>query len=75
MTRPYRPSNGTEGIIFGTKFCNKCKHDNYTDENPEGGCQILLMTMCFRVDEEGYPKEWVTDDAEGPRCTAFELEE
>lgn len=74
MTEPYRPSNGTEGRIFTGKFCDRCKHDNYTDEKPEDGCEILVMTLGYGIKDEEYPKEWVKD-SDGPRCTAFESEE
>ena len=69
MTRPYLPSNGTEGCMFESEWCDRCVRDVPPD--PEGGrdlgeCQIhnhALMGV--------QPPEWVEDDS-GPRCTAFQ---
>jgi len=76
-TYPYRPSNGSEGDFFMDKFCYRCKHDAVFQRTQDGddGCQIILASMTFDTEEEGYPKEWISDDAVGlinPRCTAFE---
>ena len=71
MSKPYRPSSGTEGFIFTSKFCDRCKHDNYTDERPQDGCEILVRTLGYGIDDKEYPTEWVSDSS-GPRCTAFE---
>jgi hypothetical protein len=71
MTRPYRPSNGTEGECFMDAFCfNGCKHE--TEERP---CKILGATMAYDITHPNYPKEWVCeDDLSRPRCTAFQLD-
>lgn len=67
-TRPYRPSNGTEGRTFETRWCNKCARF----EAEEGEyCPILGDVYCLQADDPFYPKEWVTDEERGPRCTAF----
>lgn len=59
-TRPYRPSNGTDGEWFMGRFCYRCCRDD--EDNP---CEILGNTLA------GLPAvEWVQDDR-GPRCTAF----
>ena len=61
----YRPGNGSEGDVFLDQFCHRCvKYDD---------CEILLMSMCFDVDEPEYPEEWQETDT-GPTCTAFESE-
>lgn len=70
-TEPYRPSNGTEGEIFMSAFCYRCRRDANSD------CEIVGMTMCYDEDDPRYPKEWVrnVDDDAWPgtaRCTAFE---
>jgi hypothetical protein len=64
MSRPYRPSNGTEGELFCEQFCYRCVHD--VDEN----CPILAATLVYQVGDEGYPNEWVQDEGV-PCCTAF----
>lgn len=65
MTKSYRPSNGTEGMIFMDRFCDRCQGDINED------CEILLRTMAFYAAEEGYPEEWVYQEGK-PICTAFE---
>lgn len=70
-SQPYRPSNGTEGMIFYEVWCAHCKHENYSDSHPERGCQILADTMCYDIGDPEYPKEWIIGPG-GARCTAFE---
>lgn len=69
MTKPYRPSNGTEGEFFREKFCYQCAKDNY----PDGPfCKIIRKTIIYRADDPNYPREWVYDPNRHPTCTAFE---
>jgi len=83
--KTYRPSNGTEGMMFQEAFCMKCKHDNFDEYTMAGGCEILANTMFFDRDDESYPKEWIwyphklKEDGYlsiggefGAQCTAFE---
>ena len=63
--RPYRPSNGTEGDIFMSKFCFQCARD--CEDNP---CQILGRILFNGINDPDYPKEFIEDER-GPRCTAF----
>lgn len=68
LYRPYRPSNGTEGMIFEEQFCDRC-----VKNDPEKGCEIQLNAFCYQIDDPQYPKEWIEDgNLENPRCTAFE---
>jgi hypothetical protein len=69
--KSYRPSNGTEGDIFRARFCDRCTKDNFTDENPSGGCEILMNCLCYGIDDEEYPEEWVYNSEGSPVCTAF----
>lgn len=62
--RPYRPSNGTEGMGFMEAFCFQCERDRDED------CQILANTFAYDVTDAEYPAEWVCDES-GARCTAF----
>lgn len=66
----YRPSNGSEGEWFINEYCMHCMH---CDPDPHGlkQCQILCASLCYSVNEEGYPKEWVYDDHEEPKCTKW----
>lgn len=62
----YRPSNGTEGMSFMDKFCDKCLYDINED------CDILARSICYQKDEEEYPEEWICDEGfKNPRCTKF----
>lgn len=72
MTRKYRPANGSEGEGFMEQFCYRCKHDNYPDGPESEWCQILANSMCFEIDEPGYPDEWIYGEDGQPKCTAFE---
>jgi len=64
----YRPSNGTEGMIFLDKFCDHCMHD---DPDNEIYCEIIEKTMMFDVDDKGYPTEWRYGEDGQPICTKF----
>lgn len=72
---PYRPSNGTEGEWFESRFCNLCDEEapaRVTDD-PAHGCPILARAYIFAIGDKGYPAEWI-EDGQGPRCTAFRPE-
>lgn len=82
QTKPYRPSNGTEGDIFQSRFCDRCKRDAKYRRTQDGkdGCRILLYVGTFAVDDPRYPKEWVKNAHGDPygataRCTAFRHED
>ncbi len=72
--KAYRPSNGTEGAMFQSVFCERCKRDNLNQNTGEGGCEILLRTMLHEVEDEEYPKEWVQKENKA-MCTAFEKQD
>lgn len=71
MSRPYRPSNGAEGEMFMTRYCERCKKDS--EEHP---CDILGRSFSYHICDPEYPTEWIYDDDASPidlgRCTAFE---
>ena len=67
---PYRPSNGSEGVWFESKFCNQCERDDWASGG--NGCPIQAAALAFDETDPSYPKEWI-EDASGPRCTAFTL--
>ena len=66
-TKPYRPSNGTEGDIFVRQWCEHCNcmapHDD--------GCPILNAAMVFKLGDQQYPPEWIYRGTV-PTCTAFQ---
>jgi len=49
-SKPYFPSNGTDGFIFESNNCNKC--------SKLGHCTILLNAYCG----DRKPKQWITLD-------------
>ena len=75
-TRPYRPSNSTEGDAFESKFCRKCEYEAQARRDETcSGCDTLGMVMAFSIDDEHYPEEWISDaDGSNPRCTRFRKE-
>ena len=62
--KPFRPSNGTQGEIFESDFCDRCKRDR--------GCGIRMAALMHDETESEYPKEWVYNEHGQPTCTAFE---
>lgn len=73
--RTYRPSNGSEGMDFQERFCNRCELDREFQETDVGpGCLIIARTMAYDVGDPEYPKEWtiVGTKLNSARCTAFE---
>lgn len=62
---PYRPSNGTEGLMFRERFCDVCTKDINED------CWIYTRSLAFQEDEPEYPEEWRHDSEGRPTCTAF----
>lgn len=68
MKHSYRPSNGTEGMIFTSEYCDHCIH-----ENSEKGkhCKIYTATLFFAPYEPEYPIEWRYNSLGHPTCTAY----
>lgn len=69
--KPYRPSNVTEGMYFIEEYCMNCLHCG-PDPNGKKQCDILCASMCFNINEPGYPKEWVYDENDNPCCTNWQ---
>lgn len=65
--KPYRPSNGTEGMMFESAYCDRCIHF-VNDES----CDILIDALIYEINEPNYPKEWVYDSNGNPTCTKFQ---
>ena len=61
--KPYRPSNGTEGQIFISNYCDECRKQEE--------CQIILYSMAHDIDSAEYPKQLIYRDGQ-PCCTEFE---
>lgn len=72
MSRPYRPSNGSEGCGFECEWCEKCERDREWREHERDGCAVHRAAYVYDIGEEGYPAQWVCDDdGRNPRCAAF----
>ena len=69
---PYRPSNGTEGMWFMSRFCDHCQHEAAfrADADGSNSCRIVALTMALDVHHPDYPREWI-ETVNGPTCTAF----
>lgn len=71
--KPYRPSNGTEGDMFTSKWCEQCsKHDFDNDDGPV--CGILFGMLNNYHDDPAYPKQICLDENGTPQCTEFEAQ-
>ena len=70
--RLYRPSNGTEGMMFADEFCDQCMHQNPNPEaeNPKN-CNICMRSFLYGINDPEYPIEWRYDALDHPTCTAF----
>lgn len=68
----YQPSNGTEGQVFFSGWCDKCHRDRAYQLDPDqnDGCPIIANSMAYSLGHAKYPKEWVWKEGE-PICTAF----
>lgn len=71
--KPFRPSNGTEGMIFMDAFCEQCIHEKYshTQNDADKKCDLMSAAMIFDIGDDDYPKEWVHDMEGWPICTAW----
>lgn len=72
--KPYRPSNGTEGEMFCSEWCDRCTRDEAARRDMawiEAGCPVRAGTFAFAIDDPDYPKEWVYGPDGQPVCTAF----
>lgn len=76
--KPYQPSNGTEGLMFQERFCDRCIHETLarrTGDVETYGCRIYLHVLLYDKDDPKYPSEWTHDFKGRPVCTAFEDED
>lgn len=61
------PSNGTDGAIFESQFCDQCFSDKgrFTGNPEDKSCGIYMKAMCGEQ-----PEEWIIEDG-SPKCTSF----
>lgn len=67
--KPYRPSNGTEGMYFMEEHCFQCIHEN-PDPYKKPKCHIMTLSMAYDLNDPEYPKEWCYVD-DKPTCTKW----
>lgn len=60
----FKPSNGTEGELFMTEYCDKCQRC--------GTCELIGDTMIYDIDDERFPHQWQYGSNGQPTCTDFE---
>lgn len=73
MKKKYQPSNGSEGSMFMSFYCENCKHEQYLNTGVETDkkCDILSRSMILDVKDENYPEELTFDEEDQPTCTKF----
>ena len=73
--KPYRPSNGTEGVLFYGAWCTDCVHERAVRETGDYGvgCPIYgrALYVCDTSDP-AYPAEWIYGEDGQPTCAGFE---
>jgi hypothetical protein len=74
--RPFAPSNGTEGMIFTSAFCDRCLHEkfNHTQNDSDKKCDILTRSVIYWPDTQdpNYPSEWQYSAEGWPVCTSWQ---
>ncbi len=70
----YRPSNGTEGMWFSAKFCERCIHWTEPDNKEADHCEVILLSMAFETHEPDYPQEMRYINGH-PTCTKYRSKE
>ena len=73
MCKKYRPSNGTEGMIFVDEYCSHCIHEKFMHTQVHGDlqCEIFDKTLIYDVKDKEYPEEWTYDENGHGICTKF----
>lgn len=64
----YRPSNGTEGVMFEENFCQQCIHEKFMHSQKHGDKQCAIFNEAYLED---WVREWVYDENGKPTCTSF----
>lgn len=69
--KKFRPSNGTEGMIFTDAFCEHCIHEKFmhTGELGDKQCDIFNRSFLHDLDDPEYPDEFIFNAEGWPVCT------
>lgn len=75
MSEKYRPSNGTEGMMFESKYCHRCVNEKWMhSQNPKDKqCPIFNSAFFFDIDDPKYPEEMQYNEEGNGICTAFKF--
>lgn len=75
--KPYRPSNGTEGMMFQAEWCEHCERDRHYQETmePGTGCPIIADSLVLDASDKDYPHALTHDERGRPTCLAFKPDE
>lgn len=71
--RKFRPSNGTDEMVFIDTYCYQCIHEKWIhgQNDNDKKCDILSNMYLLEIDDKDYPME-LTYNKEGfPTCTEF----
>jgi len=67
--KPYLPSNGTEGMIFEERWCERCTRHSL-NPNAKTQCVHLLRALCGENNGR-----WFYDKSGSGECIAFKSRE
>ncbi len=74
--KSFRPSNGTEGMIFNGEFCEQCIHERWVhhqkEDKDEDKCEIWSNAIIHNQRDKEYPEEWQYSDEGWPICTNWQ---
>lgn len=72
----YRPSNGTEGLIFWAHTCDRCSRDHQWHSTETGdSCPIIMDALAGEhayPNEDGPPQWWRDGETGETGCSEFE---
>lgn len=70
--KPYKPSNGTEGMVFIENWCRHCARDKAMREGePIEECDDRELCPIIARSFSGEATEWVYGTDGQPRCTEY----
>jgi hypothetical protein len=71
--KPWRPSNGTEGVIFQEQWCAQCQRDNVMNGAVDSAtcAETDYCSILNRSFQAGPLPEWREDELGMPFCTEF----
>lgn len=70
--KQWMPSNGTEGEMFMSAFCERCIHEKWmhTMNNADKKCDVLNRALLNAPDKQ---PEWIYSEEGWPICTEWKF--